>query len=230
MKQFKNKTTKQGAMIIATVGMVALILNLLVGLIGYQNHTAELENIKDRLLANQIESTMNLSMRYVNNFYGELTQSNGTLLDHEGYPLDSRIEAVDAIYQDMGDEASIYVKVDDDFKRISSSLRRVDSNIIGSTLGKDNAAYTTVMNGDTYIGENNILGTSYYTAYNPLKDDNGNVIGLLFTGIPTDDLDELIGTYDKKMDVVNVLTVLTRAVSLGALIILVAVSVILKRD
>ena len=43
----------------------------------------------------------------------------------------------------------------------------LDGNVraIGTFLGTDSSAYETIMSGQTYIGEANILGADYYTAY-----------------------------------------------------------------
>ncbi len=96
---------------------------------------------------------------------------------------------------------------------------------IGTYLGTDHKAYETVINGDLYIGEAEILGDNYYTAYKPIKDKNENVIGLLFVGIPTENLDNIINAHDVKMSKINILIIILRAISLGALIALVSASV-----
>ena len=73
------------------------------------------------------------------------------------------------------------------------------------------------MKGELYIGEADILGDNYYTAYQPLKDDNDNIIGVLFIGIPTETLDNIIEKHDKRMDKINISIVLLRTISLGVL-------------
>ena len=72
-----------------------------------------------------------------------------------------------------------------------------------------------------------ILGDNYYTAYQP-KDDNDNIIGVLFIGIPTETLDNIIEKHDKRMDKINISIVLLRTISLGVLIAL--VSILLSRE
>jgi methyl-accepting chemotaxis protein len=96
---------------------------------------------------------------------------------------------------------------------------------IGTFLGTDHNAYQTVMNGELYIGEAEILGESYYTAYQPIKDKNNNIIGLLFVGTPTRILDNIIKVHDATMSKINILIIVLRAISLGSLIALASASV-----
>jgi methyl-accepting chemotaxis protein len=43
-------------------------------------------------------------------------------------------------------------------------------------------------NGKDYSGETSILGSPYYAAYTPLKDSQDNIVGVLFAGLPADDV------------------------------------------
>ena len=89
---------------------------------------------------------------------------------------------------------------------------------LGTFLGTEHDVYKVVANGDLYTGEAEILGENYYTAYQPIKDKNNNVIGLLFIGMPTKALDRVIEVNDEKMSKINILIVVLRTISLGSLI------------
>ena len=45
--------------------------------------------------------------------------------------------------------------------------------------------------GDFYTGMAEVAGKNYLAAYKPIKDANGNVVGMLYAGIPTEELDQL---------------------------------------
>ena len=212
--------------LIAYFGMISLLGSMIIGLLGFSNNTQEINNIKDQLLKKHAENNINLTMKYINQSYGTLTQGDGTLLDSEGKSIEGSFTVVDTISEDLGDKATIFVKVEDNFKRISTNIMSNENErAIGTFLNNEHGVYQTVIKGNLYTGEAEILGENYYTAYQPIKDKNNNVIGLLFVGMPTKMLDDIIKMHDVKMDKINLLIVILRTISLGSLIALVSASV-----
>ena len=211
--------------LIAYFGMIALLASMIVGLFGFSSSTKDINDIKNQLLRKHVENNINLTMKYINNFYGTLTQGEGTLLDSEGKSVEGRFGVVDTILEDVGDKSTIFVKVNDDFKRISTNIMSdTNERAMGTFLGTGHNAYKAAINGDLYIGEAEILGEHYYTAYEPVKDKNNNVIGLLFVGTPTKTLDDIIKLHDEKMSKIDILIIVLRTISLGSLIALVSIS------
>ena len=216
--------------LIAYAGMIALVASMVVGLLGLSNTAKDIDRIKNQLLKKQIENNITLTMKYIDNAYGTLTQGDETLLDKDGNSVEGRFGVIDTISEDLGDRSTIFVKINDDFKRISTNVMSDDNErAMGTFLGKDHKAYNTVMNGSLYIGESEILGENYYAAYQPVKDENQNVIGLLFIGTPTEDLDAIIEVHDRKMTNIDILIAVLRTISLGSLIALVSISAMDKR-
>lgn len=216
----KNKQIK----LISYIGMIALLASLVISLLGFSRSTAEVERVKNQLLTSHLENNIDLILKYVKGTYGTLSQGNGTLLDESGKSIEGRFEVVDSISEDLGDRATIFVKVNDDFKRISTNVMNDDTRAVGTYLGKGHNAYETLMKGELFIGEATILGENYHAAYEPLKDQNQNVIGVLFVGVPTKDLDNIISIHDTEMSAINVLIIALRTISLGALIALASLS------
>lgn len=207
--------------IISYLGMISLLASMIVGLLGFSNNTKDIDNIKNQLLNKHVENNVNLTMKYINHSYGTLTQGYETLLDSDGYSIEGRFGVVDTVLEDLGDKSTIFVKVKDDFKRISTNIMSDENErVMGTFLGADHNAYQAAINGELYIGEAEILGDDYYTAYEPIKDKNKNVIGLLFVGMPTETLNNIIEVHGVKMDKINILIIVLRAISLGALITL----------
>ena len=54
---------------------------------------------------------------------------------------------------------------------------------VGTRLGSDSAAYPAIRSGETYSGQATILGTDYYTIYQPIFSPEGAVIGILYAGV-----------------------------------------------
>ena len=222
---------KNKAKIVAYFGMIALLASLILGLLGFSNNTNEINNVKNQLLRRHVENNINLTMKYITNYYGVLSQGDKTLLDSNGKSIEGRHEAVDAISMDLGDKSTIFVRINDDFKRISTNITDENNErAVDTFLGANHAAHRVALNGEIYIGEAEILGNNYYTAYKPIKDINDNVIGLLFVGTPTTTLDNIIKSHDVKLEKFNILIIVLRAISLGSLIFLVSASISIRKN
>jgi methyl-accepting chemotaxis protein len=87
-----------------------------------------------------------------------------------------------------GSVATIFVRTGDEFVRISTSLRRTAGQVgdgeraTGSLLSHSHPAYNAALSGDTYTGTATLFESIYMTEYHPIKDQTGNVIGIIFVG------------------------------------------------
>ena len=97
--------------LIAYFGMLALLASMIVGLFGFSNSTRDVNNIKNQLLKRHVENNINLTMKYINNSYGTLTQGDETLLDSNGNSIEGRFGVVDSVLEDLGDKSTILLKL-----------------------------------------------------------------------------------------------------------------------
>lgn len=212
--------------LISYLGMIALIGSLIFGLLGYSNTNREIENIKDNLLTRHVENNISLTQKYMEGSYGTLTLGNGTLLDKDGNSIQDDTTFVDSVMEDLGDQVTIFVREKDNFRRIATNVMSDDVRATGTYLGKDHNAYDEVLAGETYIGEADVLGENYYTAYQPIKDNNENVIGVLFVGIPTTTLDTMEDVHYEEMSRINMTVLILRGIALASLIVLVTLTLV----
>ncbi|HZK58163.1 MAG TPA: Cache 3/Cache 2 fusion domain-containing protein [Clostridia bacterium] len=186
--------------LLAYFGIIILLSSVAIGLLGFLNNTRGMNNIKNEILRDHIANNMNLTTKYLSDFYGVLSQDGEILYDSEGNSLENRFEMVDAVFQDLGDKATIFAKVGDDFKRISTNIMTEENKrAVGTFLGKDSNAYQTVMKGELYVGEAKILGENHFTAYQPIRDEANNIIGILFIGTPTKALEDSIKIHNTSL-------------------------------
>ena len=95
-------------------------------------------------------------------------------------------DLIDSIGQATGETATVFVWDDEtrDFWRRSTNIVKPDGNrAVGTPLGQNGAVYPIVTRGETFRGEANILGTDYYTVYQPIESASGDVIGILYVGV-----------------------------------------------
>lgn len=100
----------------------------------------------------------------------------------EAVNLDFR--QVDRFTDMAGAVATVFVKSEDDFARISTSLKKQDgSRAVGTLLGKAHPAYEGLMRGEPYTGKAHLFGRDYMTRYAPFLGPDKKVIGVLFLGL-----------------------------------------------
>ncbi|WP_068088589.1 methyl-accepting chemotaxis protein [Polycladidibacter stylochi] len=101
---------------------------------------------------------------------------------------------IDDISNTIGSTATIFTwdEAEQDFIRATTNIRNAQGDrILGTFLGKTGKVYPVIINGKSYRGTANILGKAYYTAYQPIMNNNNNVIGILYTGISSTKADRL---------------------------------------
>lgn len=111
----------------------------------------------------------------------------------DGDPLNNNEAHVDAFTELTGAVATVFVATGDDFLRVSTSLMNASGErSVGTLLGTTHPGYRALVNGDSYVGRAALFGRDYMTRYDPITDNRGQVIGVLFVGVDfTEKLQEL---------------------------------------
>ena len=104
-----------------------------------------------------------------------------------GYsPLAGHNEIVDQAAQAAGGEATIFHGTE----RILTTIHAADGKrAIGTKLDNPAVEETVLKQGQIFHGTATILGRHYLTIYEPIRDFDGKVIGMLFSGTPTTDVE-----------------------------------------
>ena len=90
---------------------------------------------------------------------------------------------VDEVQKEAGGTATIFVKSGDEFVRVATNVKKDDgSRAIGTILDPKGRAIAAIAKGESYFGEADILGKSYITGYEPIRDASNNIIGIYYVG------------------------------------------------
>ena len=165
---------------------ITSMLLLTAGLLAIGLRTIEESAMRTGTLATEqkLRGDINAAIWYITSAHGELILENGKLTNQQGDDISGNLALIDKVSKDLGVKATIFLKENDDFIRILTSIINEDGRrITGTSLGNKSQAYQSVTNGDLYIGEAVILGREYATGYQPLFDEDNRIIGLLFVGI-----------------------------------------------
>jgi len=189
--KFKIRYVITGSMILSVILTVSVI-----AFISISNTGTLVNTVADQDIETKLKADINSAKVYIEKFYGSLSLKDGSLVDSNEVRIDGNFEMVDRILADLGDAATIFAKKDNDFVRVVTNIKDNSGNrVVGTLLGKDSAAYGPVSSGNLFIGEAQIIGVNYSTAYYPLIDEEKEVFGIIFLGVPRSDIENLVSSY-----------------------------------
>ncbi|MBN1243569.1 MAG: cache domain-containing protein [Spirochaetales bacterium] len=127
--------------------------------------------------------------------YGPLELREGRLTLADGSGIEDRFEVIDRVSAELGVVATVFVGDGDDYRRVLTSIRDSEGKrVVGTMLGAASVAYGPLRKGLGYAGLATILGGEYMTAYKPMLDRSGAMIGVWFVGTGMSNLQALIDT------------------------------------
>jgi methyl-accepting chemotaxis protein-2 (aspartate sensor receptor) len=108
-------------------------------------------------------------------------------------PINLDFRQVDAFTGRTGVSATVFARTGRDFVRVSTSLKtETGERAVGTQLDHQHPGYKRLLEGNAYRGPAILFGRSYMTSYEPIRDETGQVIGVLYVGLDiTNDLDLL---------------------------------------
>ena len=195
---------KVGTKILLICLFLAIIPTLLLGFVAYSSSSNVINEQIETLLETQVQDMKGwtndiykLTRNKVNsdlnvlrqNFYAhgkpEIDNGNMTLVDKNGnrYIINDNFEIVDNVQGLVGGAATVFQVYNDSYAvRISTNVIGTDGKRAVGTHLTDNVYDIAVKKGVTYYGRRDLFGKKYVTAYEPIKDKNNKIIGVLFTG------------------------------------------------
>ena len=119
-----------------------------------------------------------------------LDEATGELRDW-GPKLNGNFTQVDKFAAINGGVATVFAAKGDDFERITTSLKNEKGErAMGTLLDKQGQAYAAIKAGKSFTGRALLFGRAYMTHYEPIKNDAGKVVGILFVGFDLDSFEQ----------------------------------------
>ena len=155
---------------------------------------AELLEVTDTLLMQRVRGSMGLLHEYGKDLgaarLGEMVDVGDLrvpdlLLGEHAQANDAAL--VDTVTALMGGTATLFVRSGDDFVRVSTNVKRSDGErAVGTLLDPKGKAIAAIREGKAFYGLVDILGHPYLTGYEPILDEQGQVIGIWYVGYKID--------------------------------------------
>ena len=93
-------------------------------------------------------------------------------------------DRVDAFTAHSGATATVFVRNGRDFVSVATSQKtQTGARAVGILLDRDHPGYKRLLDGQAYRGPAVLFGRSYMTSYEPVRDLDGQVVGLLYVGV-----------------------------------------------
>lgn len=147
----------------------------------------------DALMAERVISAMTL-LKEEGRTMGEPTL--GETVDLLGEPVPdlrfgemSQVQIftlVDNVTRIAGGTATLFVKKGADFVRVSTNVMNEGRRAVGTRLDPMGKAMAALRNGQAFNGHVDILGNPYLTAYEPMRNASGEIIGGWYVGYKAD--------------------------------------------
>ncbi|MCM0020610.1 MAG: cache domain-containing protein, partial [Tagaea sp.] len=138
----------------------------------------------DRELHVQGMARLDANMRILQDLigvHGREFRIEGDKLMVGGHSLDGDLATVDRVKAAVGGVATIFRG---DLRVATNIVRPDGQRAVGTRLAPGVVHDAIFKDNKPYRGPNIILGQPYFTAYDPIRDSSGRVIGLVFVGIP----------------------------------------------
>ena len=130
---------------------------------------------------------------------------------------------VDRATSYVGGTATLFVYDDasQQFVRRTTNVKKENGDrAVGTQLAADHPAQAALRNSQAYKGPAMLFGRRFYTAYQPVFGTGGKVIGIVYVGIPTAELDGMLS---------QALWAMAIAAAIAALLVLGMTMVIVRR-
>ena len=195
---------KVGTKILVICLFLAIIPTLLLGIVAYTTSSSVISEQTQSLLETQVQDmkgwtndVYKLTRNKVNsdlnvakqNFYGkgtpQIINNQMTLVSNDGtqYVVNDNFEIVDKVQSMVGGAATVFQVYNNSYAaRISTNVLDYNGQRAVGTHLTDNVYEVAVEKDETYYGRRDLFGKDYVTAYEPIKDPNGKIIGVLFVG------------------------------------------------
>ncbi len=107
-------------------------------------------------------------------------------------PIHNDFTIVDRVEGLVGGACTIFQRIEPGILRISTNVEKADgSRAVGTYIPNSSEVTQTVLRGETYCGRAFVVDKWYVTAYEPIRDADGAVIGALFVGVPQESVESL---------------------------------------
>jgi methyl-accepting chemotaxis protein len=168
-------STKTALMVVCSLGLLALAMLGVTATLVQRDAVARAEERQ--------EANMRVAWDVLNDYGDGYSVENGVLRVGDTV-LNNNFAPVDRIKGLVGGTATVFMGD----MRVTTNVMKPDGNrAVGTPLARGPVYDAVLGRGEPYRGQADILGRPFFVAYDPIKTAGGEVIGVLYVGIPKAD-------------------------------------------
>ena len=107
------------------------------------------------------------------------------------YKGELKIDRNNEVVDFLGSICEGHVTIFQKDTRVATTVKGVDGQRSVGTKASEKVLEEVLKNGKSYTGRAEVVGQDYHSAYEPLRDKSGNIIGMVFVGLPASSLDHI---------------------------------------
>ncbi|MGQ9558580.1 MAG: cache domain-containing protein [Desulfurispora sp.] len=154
------------------------------------------------LLTQKLQGDLHMSMALLERQYPGRWRVQGDRLYKGDMMINGNDELVDSLSRLTGDSHTVFLGD----LRIATTVKKEDGSRAVGTRATAGVVDRVLKQGQVYLGEAMVVGRPYQTAYLPIRDDQGNNIGMLYAGVSREEVQRQIFRAFGRMLVVVVST------------------------
>ncbi len=170
--------------------LTSLIFFVLVSTLGLYS----VNSMRGRLIESiqiKLKSDLGMGINLIEHIYpGPWSLRDGSLFKGDKQ-INENYEVVDLIGNLTNDTVTIF----QGNKRVSTNVKSTDGQRAIGTEAAGEVSQVVLKEGKTYIGKAQVVGRWNQTAYEPIKDEQGKIIGMFYVGVPNDLYDQTVKKF-----------------------------------
>ncbi|RPK00168.1 hypothetical protein BSBH6_03681 [Bacillus subtilis] len=199
----KQLKLKLGTKILCLVFVIILLFSASVGTVMLKEIT---ESMK-QMATEKAKGDLALSSAYIDDVISGDWQIKNNQLYKGQTQINGNEDIVDLLGKKTGDTVTIFQQD----TRVSTNVMKNGERAVG-TQASSEVTDAVLKNGKRFYGQADVAGSSYQTAYMPLKDKNGDIIGMLYTGANQSILTSLTQSLFTQFAIVLVIVIIVSVI------------------
>ena len=170
--------------LVLTVNIIVIVAATIMGVIGYLRAEESFTRAMQMKVVADVHSLAEI-LNY--RFDGDWNLRDGLL-----YKGDQKIDGNNDIVDDLAKVFNGQVTIFNGDTRVATTVRDGQGNRQVDTKASAFVIHNVIENGRDFSGTANVMGAEHYAAYLPLKDSSDKVIGMIFVGLNTQEMNKMI--------------------------------------